>query len=62
MNKDVRSGLAILCIAGIMGVLWFAIGRTSDPAAQSGAGMLGLVAALSAIAGFGVLIKGVLTD
>lgn len=57
-----RSGLALVCLAAILGVIWFAIGRASDPETQSGAGMFGALAAVSAIAGFGVIIKGVLTD
>lgn len=51
-----------MCLAAILGVIWFAIGRASDPDTQNGAGMLGALAAVSAIAGFGVIIKGVLAD
>ncbi len=62
MNKDVRSGLALVCLAAILGVLWFAVGRADAPEMQAGASMFGLFAAVSAIAGFGVVIKGVLSD
>lgn len=62
MNKDVRSGLALVCLGALLGVVWFAVGRASDPIAQNGAAMFGLFAVIAAIAGFGVLIKGVLSD
>ena len=62
VNRDVKSGLAILCVAAIFGIIWFAVSRASDPASGSGAGMIGAMAVIAAIAGLVVIIKGLVAS
>lgn len=62
MNKDVKSGLALVCLGGLLGVVWFVLGRVDDPAANDGAALLGALAVVAAIAGFAVTIKGLVAD
>lgn len=62
MNRDVKSGLALVCLGALLGVAWFALSRSSDPDVDSTATLLGALAALAAIAGFGITIKGLVSD
>lgn len=62
MNRDVKAGLALVCLGGLLGVVWFALSRSDDPSLDDGAALLGALAALAAVAGFGVVIKGLIAD
>lgn len=60
MNKDVRSGLAIVCLAVIFGLIWLGM-AVSDELAEV-APMMALIALIAAVAGLAVTIKGLLSD
>ena len=62
VNRDVKSGLAILCVAAIFGIIWLALSQSDDPSSGSGAGMIGAMAVIAAVAGLVVVIKGLVSD
>jgi hypothetical protein len=59
MNTDVRGGLAVLCLAGIIGLLWLGT-LASEGAAGRLQSSTGGGAALLALVGLGLLMKGIL--
>lgn len=62
MNRDVKSGLALCCLAAFLGVLWLVLAGSDDPALRSGAGALGALAVVAVLCGLGVVIKGLVVD
>lgn len=61
-NRDVRGGLALICVAGIFGLLWL-MTRTADGQAVETAAALGAtLALLLAAAGLFVVARALLRD
>lgn len=62
MNKDVKSGLALVCLGAIFGIAWLLLALATGPGGGGGVGMVGVLAVLAVAAGLAVVIKGLVAD